>query len=122
MPTPSNAPATTTGGKEVQNPQLFAELTERQEMPQTSQSIKGFGKKQQLNLEKVGVCSRIRLFIKAHFESEEEENTVQVGMPHRLIKEIALSANGVTGIIDCSAMTLEARKRKVYRNPIKAVE
>lgn len=123
MPTPSNAPATTTGGKEVQNPGLFAQLTERQEMPQTSQAIKGFGQKQSLTVEKVGVVSRIRLLVKAKFETEAgKEQELTPGFPQRLIKEIALSANGVTGIIDCSAMTLEARRRRIYRNPVKAIE
>lgn len=122
MPTPSNAPATSTGGKEIQNPALFAQLTERQAMPQLAQKIAGFAKKNTLTIEKVGVISRLRLLVNATFKSEEEENAIQVGMPQRLIKEIAIKANGVTGIIDCSAMTLEARRRRIYRNPVKAVE
>jgi hypothetical protein len=122
MPTPSNAPAASTGGKEIQNPSLFAQLTERQAMPQLAQPISGYAKKNTLTVEKVGVISRIRLLVKATIESEEEENEVQVGMPFRLIKEIAIKANGVTGIIDCSGMTLEARRRRIYRNPVKAIQ
>ncbi len=123
MPTPSNAPATTTSGKEQQNPGLFTQLTERQEMPQTTQLIKGFSKKQQLTVEKVGVVSRIRLLVKTTMETAAaEEQELTPGFPQRLIKEIALSANGVTGIIDCSAMTLEMRRRRVYRNTVKAIE
>lgn len=122
MPTPSNAPAATTGGNEIQNPALFAQLTERQSMPQLPQAIAGYGKKNTLTIEKVGVISRLRILVKAQFESEEEENQLQVGMPHRLIKEIAIKANGVTGIIDCSGMTLEMRRRRIYRNPVSAVE
>lgn len=123
MPTPSNAPATTTGGSEIQNPQVFAQLTERQEMPQVSQAIKGFAAKQQLIVEKVGVVGRIRLLIKAKFETEAgKEQELNPGFPQRLIKSVSLSANGVTGIISASAMSLEARHRRVYRNPVKAIE
>ena len=123
MPTPSNAPSATAGaGPEKQDQVLFAELTERQAMPQVSQPIKGFGKKQTLIVEKVGVVARIRLLIKATFEAtEEEKSIVNPGFPQRLIQAIAIESNGVTGIIDCSAMQLEARRKRVFRNPVSAL-
>jgi len=122
MPTPSNAPSATTGGPERQDALLFARLTERQTMPQTSQAIKGFAKKQTLIVEKVGAVARIRLLVKAKFEAtEEEKSIVNPGFPQRLIQAIAIESNGVTGIIDCSAMTLEARRKRVFRNPVSAI-
>lgn len=122
MPTPTNAPSSTTGGREVQNPGLFAELTERQAMPQTSQAIKGLGKSQRLILEKVGVVARIRLLINAEWTPVGEEEPINnPGMPWRLIREIALQANGVTGIIDAGGTTLQMRRQRVYRNPVSAI-
>lgn len=122
MPTPTNAPASTTGGREVQNPALFAQLTERQEMPQTSTAIKGLGKSQRLLLEKVGVVARIRLMIECEFKPKEEEKaTVLPGFPFKLIREIALQANGVTGIIDVNGMVLHQRRMRIYRNPVSAI-
>jgi hypothetical protein len=122
MPTPANAPSSTTGGREVQNPELFAELTERQAMPQTSQPIKGLGKGQRLILEKVGVVARIRLLITAEWKPVAEEEPINSpGMPWKLIREIALQANGVTGIIDCAGTVLEQRRRRVFRNPVSAI-
>lgn len=122
MPTPSNAPATTTGGREVQDPQLFAELTERQAMPQVSQAIAGLGKKQRLLIEKVGVLARIRLKVKCEFTPKEETTQIlNPGFPFKLIREIALQANGVTGVIDCSGVTLAQRRQRVYRNPVSAI-
>jgi hypothetical protein len=122
MPTPSNAPATTTGGREVQNPQLFDSLTERQAMPQAAQAIVGFAKGQRLLIEKVGVIARIRLLVKVTYTPKEEEKaTVRPGYPWKMIKEVALQANGVTGIIDVNAMVLEQRRRRIYRNPVSAI-
>ncbi|HEX3390929.1 MAG TPA: hypothetical protein VHS55_00025 [Solirubrobacteraceae bacterium] len=122
MPTPANTPATTTGGREIQNPQLFDTLTERQAMPQTVAAFAGFAKGQRLIIEKVGVLARIRLLVKVTFTPKEEEKAeVRPGFPWKLIKEIALQANGVTGIIDCNALVLEQRRRRVYRNPVSAI-
>jgi hypothetical protein len=123
MPTPTNAPSSSTGGREVQNPELFAQLTERQEMPQTSQPIKGLGKNQRLILEKVGVVARLRLLVTCKWKPVGEEEPINnPGMPFRLIREIALQANGVTGIIDCAGTVLHQRRMRVYRNPISAVQ
>lgn len=122
MPTPTNAPTSTTGGREVQNPQLFSELTERQEMPQASVAIKGLAKSQRLILEKVGVCARIRLLVTAKWKPVAEEEPINnPGMPWKLIREIALQANGVTGIIDVAGVVLHQRRMRIYRNPVSAI-
>jgi hypothetical protein len=122
MPTPANTPATTTGGPEIQDPVLFAQLTERQAMPQTPQAITGLSKKQRLLIEKIGVLSRVRLTIKATFTTVAANEPIpNVGFPQRLLSEIAMQANGVTGIIDCSGPTLEQRRRRIFRNPVSAV-
>lgn len=91
-------------------------------MPQTSQPIKGLGKSQRLILEKVGVVARIRLLITAKWTPVGEEQPINnPGMPWKLIHEIALQANGVTGIQDAAAVTFEQRRRRIYRNPVSAI-
>lgn len=122
MPTPTNAPASTTGGKERQDAALFAELTERQAMPQTSQAYKGMGKTQRLILEKVGVVARVRLLVTFKFKTAAgQEPILNPGFPWKILREIGLQANGVTGIISCTGPMLEQRRRRVYRNPVSAI-
>src|SRR6185437_9274687 len=122
MPTPTNAPTTTTGGPERQDPELFAQLTERQAMPQVSQEIKGLGKKNVLIVEKVGIVARVRLLVKWKVEvTEEEKSLFNNGFPFRLIQQIAIESNGVTGIISCSGTALEARRKRIFRNPPSAI-
>lgn len=122
MPTPNNAPSTTTGGPERQDAELFAQLTERQAMPQISQEIKGLGKKNTLFVEKVGVVARVRLLVKWKVEATEEEKSLfNNGFPFRLIQQIAIESNGVTGIISCSGAALEARRKRIFRNPPSAI-
>jgi hypothetical protein len=122
VPTPTNNPGNSTGGNEVQNPELFAQLTERQEMPQTSQEIKGLAKTQRFILEKVGVVSRVRMLVKGSFTPREETTQeALIGFPFKLIRELALQANGVTGIIDVNGMVLHQRRMRIYRNPVSAL-
>lgn len=122
MPTPTNAPSANASANTRQNGPLFAKLTERQEMPQVTAEVKGLGKTQRLIIEKVGVIARAKLLVKVSFKTPEEEPVIGLGMPQRLIKQIAIQANGVTGIIQCGGAALEQRRRRVYRNPVKAIE
>jgi hypothetical protein len=122
MPTPSNTPANSTGGNEIQNAQLFMQLTERQAMPQQSVAIAGLNKKQRLLIEKVGVIARVRLVLNFKFKTQAGKTpTLNPGFPWKVLREIAMQANGVTGIIDCSAATLQMRRDRVYRNPTSAI-
>jgi hypothetical protein len=122
MPTPSNAPSSSTGGSEIQNAALFQQLTERQAMPQISTAISGLNKKQRLLIEKVGVISRVRLTLNFKFKTQAGKTpTLNPGFPWKVLREIAMQANGVTGIMDCSAATLQMRRDRVYRNPTSAI-
>ncbi len=122
MPTPSNAPANSTSGNEIQNSQLFNGLTERQAMPQMAAAITGLNKKQRLIIEKVGVIARVQLIVGFKFKTKAgSEPTMNPGFPFKFLREIAMQANGVTGIIDCSAVTLQMRKDRVYRNATNAL-
>src|SRR5271163_2355807 len=122
MPTPANGPSASTGGTEVQNPVLFQQLTERQAMPQISAAISGLNKKQRLLIEKVGVISRVQLVLSFKFKTKAaSEPTLNPRFPWKIVREIAMQANGVTGIIDCSAATLQMRRDRVFRNPTSAI-
>lgn len=121
MPTPANVPATTTGGREVQNPALFAQLTERQQMPQTPQAFKGLGKSQRLVLEKVGVVARVRLLVTLKYKTAAGQEPIpNPGFPFKILRELALQANGVTGIIDVPGVFLQNRLQRILRNPASA--
>lgn len=124
MPTPTsaNAPSNSTGASEIQEPARFAELTERQEMPQTITPVAGLSKTQRLQVEKVGVVARVRLRIKWKFKTVAgKEPILNPGFPWKMLREIAMQANGVTGIIDCSALVLQQRRQRVTRNAISAI-
>lgn len=118
MPTPNN-PATTTGAaNEVQNPKIFAEITERQEMPQNEVKFPGFGKKVRFEIEKVGCIARCRFVVLLKFKtSAAGTGTLLPGWPFKLISSIALQTNGVTGILSARGVTYEARKARIFRNP-----
>ncbi len=124
MPAP-NAPSAVPSGSSqpIQNARLFQELTERQEMPQPATVFPGFGKKQRIEVEKIGVLARARLIVNLKFETPTKgEATLLPGWPYSFIKEIALQTNGVTGILDARATTYEQRRRRVYRNPVKKTD
>lgn len=121
MPTPTNNPSSSTGGQEVQDATAFAKLTERQSMPQTSQAVKGMGKSQKLLIEKVGVVSRVRIKCRIKYKTTASKPKLNPGMPWKWVSQIAMKANGVTGIIDCSGPVLQQRRDRVFRNPVSAV-
>lgn len=121
MPSPANAPAAGAGQKQRQLPKLFNTLTERQEMPQVKQAIKGFAETQTFTIEKVGVVARIRMLVTAVLTAGEGEIVCKPGFPQKLLKQVSIEANGVTGIISASGITLEQRRRRIYRNPVSAI-
>lgn len=122
MPTPTNTPGTSTGGREIQNPELFAQLTERQAMPQTVQAFAGFGKSQRLIIEKVGVISKIRILVKLKYKTAVGQEPIpNPGFPFKLAREVALQANGVTGVISCGGPVLAMRRNRIFRNPLSAI-
>ncbi len=125
MPDP-NAPATIGGPSSIQEPVLFQQLTERQEMPQNPFTYAAgtiLGRKTRIEIEKVGVIARARLIINFKFKTPTTATaTLLPGWPWNFIRSIALQANGVTGILDARAITYHMRRMRVYRNPVRATE
>lgn len=118
-----NAPSQVAGPNTLQNPALFQQLTERQEMPQNPVAFPGLNRKSRIEIEKIGVLARARLIVTIKFETPETGViTLLPGWPWKLIKNVALQTNGTTGIIDARATTIEQRRRRVYRNPTKKVD
>lgn len=117
------APATSPGPAvpEQEMPAQWADLTERIELPQTSQPFAGFGETQTLKLERVGCAAQAEILVKLAFKTTAGAPVAGIGEPYSFIKRIALEANGVAGIISCSGTVLEARQKVVYRSPAHAV-
>lgn len=125
MPTPANSPAGATGpgAVEKQDTALFSQVTERQELPQLKQAFPGFKESSTFELQKVGVISQIRLIVELKYKvTAAGVAKLNPGFPWSLIKKISISANGVTGIISCRGVTIESRRRRIFRNPVKAIE
>lgn len=108
----------------VQMQQAWRERTQRSELPMDSQTWKGFGKKQTIEVEKLGVLARALVKIKITGETTGEaagETKPAPGAPYSVIDEIKLRANGVAGVISCKGELLESRERIIDRTPVHAV-
>jgi hypothetical protein len=108
-------------------PELWAKLTERQEIPQPQIAFPGLGNKSRLEIQRVGVLSLIKVLVNIKFTTTAGGTakgvpTLLPGFPYKFIREIALEANGVTGIIDCRATTLRARRQRIFRNATDKLE
>ncbi|HWY91073.1 MAG TPA: hypothetical protein VNY31_10415 [Solirubrobacteraceae bacterium] len=122
MPAP-NAPSAVAGPQTIQNPTLFQQLTERQEMPQNPVNFPGLAKKSRIEIEKVGVIARARLIVNLKFKTHAEGvATLLPGWPWKLIRSVALQSNGVTGILNARGTTYQMRRERIYRNPVRTVE
>lgn len=119
------APSSSTGPGELpedEQPELWAELTERIELPQAAQAFAGMGESQVLSLERVGCPAQAEILIKVSFETAGSgEVKPTIGMPWAFLKTLAMKANGVAGVISCSGTVLEARQKVAYRCPEHAV-
>lgn len=125
MPTPANAPAgsVTAGAPQHEDNELFASLTERQELPQQNQAFVGFGEDQALELQRVGVIAKARLEINVLLKvGVTAVAHINPGFPQKLLRKISIESNGVTGIISASGQAIEARRRRIYRNPVHSVD
>lgn len=115
-PSPSPGPELS----EREEPERWAELTERIELPQSTQKFAGFGESQVLTLERVGCAAEALVAIELKFTTPAKgtaEVKPNIGAPWNMLKRVALQANGVAGIISCSAMVLKARELVEYRSP-----
>jgi hypothetical protein len=98
--------------------QRFDLLTERNDLPQTSDPWPGFQARIDRRVANVGVLANIRL----HFNltltvSGTGAVTSTYKFPHGLIRKATLNANGGSAIISCEGLDLRARRQRLFRNP-----
>jgi hypothetical protein len=105
------------------NPALFQQSTERQDIPQATQSFNGLGTTTSIRMQNVGVISLIKVYFTGTLKTGAAGTvTVLPGFPYYLAKRVAFNANGQTSLIACRGTTLRARRQRVFRNPAESIE
>jgi len=112
---PSSSPGPELEEREL--PAEWNELTERIELPCVTHKFLGFGETDELKLERVGCVAEAQIHVIVKFAVPAKEVLPKIGAPWSLIKKVALKANGVSGIISCSATVLKVREIVEYRSP-----
>jgi hypothetical protein len=104
-------------------PALFAQATERQDIPQQSSEFKGLGSSLQIRLQNVGVISLVKLYFNLTLKTGASGTvTALPGFPYYLAKRLAFNANGQTSLIAALDTTLRARRMRIFRNPAEVIE
>jgi hypothetical protein len=107
----------------VMNPALFQQSTERQDIPQPSQTFNGFGTSTSLRLQSVGVLALVRVYFSGSLVVGGTGAVTSLpGWPYGLARRVAFNANGQTSLISCSGITLRARQRRLFRNPAESLQ
>lgn len=107
-------------GTYAMNTQVFSENTERNDVPQKTESYPGFGGTAiDIPIAKVGVLSGMQIALEATLKTTGEAGTITPTFrwPWGLFKKIAVTANGQTSLIAPSGLDCRARHSRVYRNP-----
>jgi hypothetical protein len=105
------------------NPALFAQSTERQDIPQQQSEFKGLGSALSIRLQNVGVIALVKLYFNLTFKTGTEGTVAALpGFPYYLAKRVAFNANGQTSLIQARGTTLRARRQRIFRNPAENIE
>lgn len=105
------------------NAALFAQSTERQDIPQQSTAFTGLGSTMQIRMQNVGVIALVKLYFNLTFKTGTEGTvTTLPGFPYYLAKRVAFNANGQTSLIQARGTTLRARRQRIFRNPAEYIE
>jgi hypothetical protein len=100
--------------------ELWQQLTERVELPMPEQAFSGLGSFQTLTFERLGIIAEAMIRVQVHCKAKTAVKFA-AGLPYRLLKNLSLQANGVSGVISCSGTLLQSRATMVYRGPNAAV-
>ena len=104
-------------------PGLFAESTERQDIPLQSSEFKGLGTSMQIRLLNVGVLALVKLYFNLTFKTGTEGTvTALPGFPYYVAKRVAFTANGQTALLNARGTTYRARRQRIFRNPQETIE
>ncbi len=105
------------------NPALFQQSTERQDIPQATNTFNGLGTVTSIRMQNVGVISLIKVYFTGTLKTGASGTvTLLPGFPYYLAKRVAFNANGQTSLIACRGTTLRARRQRVFRNPGESLE
>lgn len=103
------------------DPALFAQSTERQDIPLPQQTFNGFGSSNSIRLQSVGVAALIRInFVGTLVVGGTGAVASLPGWPYGLLKRTAFNANG-SSLIACRGDTLRARRNRIFRNPAESI-
>lgn len=104
------------------NPALFAQSTERQDIPQQSTPFTGLGSTMQIRLQNVGVIALVKLYFNLSFTTSATGTvTTLPGWPYSIAKRVAFNANGQTSLLQARGTTLRARRQRIFRNPAELI-
>jgi hypothetical protein len=110
-------------GSYVIDQQRFDLLTERNDLPQTSDAWPGFQSRIDRRVANVGVLASIRLHLNLTVVvSGTGAVTTTYKFPHGLIRKATLNANGGSAIISADGLDLRARRQRLFRNPLDPVQ
>jgi hypothetical protein len=110
-------------GSYVIDQQRFDLLTERNDLPQTSDPWPGFQSRIDRRVANVGVLASVRLHLNLTITvSGTGAVTSTYKFPHGLIRKATLNANGGSAIISADGLDLRARRQRLFRNPLDPVQ
>lgn len=102
------------------NTQVFSENTERNDVPQKTESYPGFGGTAiDIPIAKVGILAGVQIVVEATLKTGGAAGTITPTFrwPWGLIKKGAVTANGQTSLIAPSGLDMRARHSRIFRNP-----
>jgi hypothetical protein len=116
----SNLPAE---GSFVQNPELFATETERNDMPLEQKAISALGGAPiDLRIPNIGVLSHLRLIVKGTLVVAGGGSvTAKYTWPWNLFSRVTVNLQGQTSLFSCEGGDLRQRRQRVYRRPLEDV-
>lgn len=104
------------------NPALFEQATERQDIPQATQTFNGFGSSSSVRLQNVGVVALVRVFFQATATIAGTGSiTTLPGWPYSLVKRLAFNAQGTNALLAAPGPAFRARRQRLFRNPAEGI-
>jgi hypothetical protein len=106
-------------GTFAMNTEVFSKNTERNDVPQKTETYPGFGATAiDVPIAKVGILSGCQIAISGTIKTGASGTvTPTFRWPWGLLRRIGLTANGQTSLISPSGLDVRARHSRVYRNP-----
>lgn len=105
------------------NPQLFEQATERQDIPQATQTFNGFGTSSSIRLQNVGVVALMRLYFTGTMTVAGTGTVTSLpGWPYSMIQRLAFNAQGTNALLAATGPAYRARRNRIFRNPAETLQ